>query len=66
MKTLLVALTCLVVSGCASDIGSRRMIEVGESCAALGRQVQVSGWELPEPSYFWHSYEPADLQVTCR
>ena len=65
MKTLIAVFMSLALCACANDTSSRRLVEVGESCAALGRGIQVAGWQDGQPAYFVDSYAGADIQVKC-
>ncbi len=70
MKTLIAVFISLTVCACATDnsVSTQRLIEVGESCAAMGKGIQVANWQTPQedPPRFWRSYEKTELQVVCR
>ena len=66
MKILIAAFTSLALCACA-DPSARRLIEVGESCAAIGKGIQVSnGQDSAQQQYFWSSYLRTDTEVKCR
>ena len=66
MKILFVTLTSLILCACASDPGSQRLIEVGESCAKIGKAILVANWQDPPSPFFWDSYLAPELEVKCR
>jgi hypothetical protein len=63
MKILIAASLSFALCACASDAGSRRLIEVGESCAAVGKFVQVTD---AGQSAFWDAWRQPDTQVRCQ
>lgn len=67
MKYLFAIIVPLVLCACASELNSRQLIEVGESCAAIGRGIVVdtAGDNTRQP-WFYKSYQPAEMQVMCR
>ncbi|MEO8855490.1 MAG: hypothetical protein ABI343_00740 [Burkholderiaceae bacterium] len=67
MKFLFAVFITLTLCGCASELSSRQLIEVGESCAAIGRGIVVNNAvDNTHQPWFYKSYQPTEMQVTCR
>jgi len=63
MKILMATSLSFALCACAADSGSRRLIEVGESCAAIGKFIDVT--DAPQSSFPYALRHP-DTQVRCR
>ena len=63
MKILMAATLSFALCACASDSGSRQLIEVGESCAAIGKFIEVT--DAPQSNFPYALRQP-DTQVRCR